>query len=805
MSIEQSLDPHLIEQTKQQIRSLVAEIAQLSKTDVTPEEFYGQFLPRVVSALAAVGGAIWTVNPEGRLALQYQINIQDTKLRENEEQQAQHSRLLYKVLSDGVEVLVPPRSGPGDVEQVAGETPAANPTDFLLVFGVLKTDLETVGLVEVFQRSEVGPSTQKGYLRFLGQMCELAADFLKSHQLRHFSDRQTLWSQLEDFTRAVHVSLDPRETAYMIANEGRRLIECDRLSVAIRKGSKCKIEAVSGQDLFDKRSNTVRLLGQLATAVVATGDTVWYTGDTRDLAPQVEDAVQEYVDEAHSKTVAVLPLQRPAPPEEDDPKKRTEPAPPIGALIVERIEDSRLAPNMVHRAEVVRQHSSTALANAMEHQNLFLMPVWRALGKTRWVLQARTLPKTLSISGGVLLVILVLALWPARFTMESKGTLEPVWRQDVFAGIDGVVEELKVAHGDTVNEDQLLALLRNTDLEVALTDVQGQRMATTERLFAVQRSMGDRRLSTEERSRLAGEQAELKQKLLSLDAQLVLYEAKQLELDVTSPMKGQVITWDLWDRLIHRPVQRGQILMRVANPDGRWQLELKMPENHMGPVIERQKYLCGSARKELRKLLVQDAREKSPEAPEEEINQVVKTELDKALDEELSQQISEIYQRRLCGALRPIVEEVSDEGLRARLGEVLHAETYGEARLKLDDLLRQTGDGQEAIDADLMARLKALPNEKAPDTGMKVTYILATEPGTTREGEITEIHRSAEIRGDEGNTVLIKVAIDKEELPQLRPGATVTAKVYCGQRSLGYVLLHDLIAFIQSRILFRYF
>ncbi len=202
--------------------------------------------------------------------------------------------------------------------------PAANPTEFLLLLGLLKTDLENVGLVEVFQRSDSSPTTQKGYLRFLGQMCELAGDFLKSHQLRHFSDRQTLWTQLEDFTRTVHVSLDPREAAYTIANEGRRLVECDRVSVAIRKGRKCHIEAVSGQDLFDKRSNMIRLLGKLATAVVASGDPMWYTGDTRDLPPQVEDALQEYVDEAHSKTVAVLPLRRPPPPEEDDPKKRVE-------------------------------------------------------------------------------------------------------------------------------------------------------------------------------------------------------------------------------------------------------------------------------------------------------------------------------------------------------------------------------------------------------------------------------------------------------------------------------------------------
>ena len=115
-------------------------------------------------------------------------------------------------------------------------------------------------------------------------MCELAGDFLKTHQLRHFSDRQTLWTQLEDFTRTVHASLNPQETAYTIVNEGRRLIECDRVSVAIRRGQKCKIEAISGQDMFDKRSNTVRLLGKLATAVVATGEAVWYTGDTRDLA-----------------------------------------------------------------------------------------------------------------------------------------------------------------------------------------------------------------------------------------------------------------------------------------------------------------------------------------------------------------------------------------------------------------------------------------------------------------------------------------------------------------------------------------
>ena len=258
-SIEQPVDPQLIEQTRRQIQSLVAEIAQLSKQSITPSEFYGELLSRVVSALAAVGGAVWANNDEGQLALQCQINLQETRLRNSEADQKSHGRLLYKGLTASEGMLVPPHAGFG------AEDEAANPTDFLLVLAPLKTDLETVGLVEIFQRSDTAVATQQGYLRFLLQVCELATDFLKSHQLRHFSDRQVLWARLEDFARSVHASLEPIATAYTIANEGRRLIECDRLSVALRKGSKCTIEAVSGQDVFDKRSNTIRLLGKLAS------------------------------------------------------------------------------------------------------------------------------------------------------------------------------------------------------------------------------------------------------------------------------------------------------------------------------------------------------------------------------------------------------------------------------------------------------------------------------------------------------------------------------------------------------------
>ncbi len=688
---EQTLDPQLIEQTKQQIRSLVNEIAQLSKSSATPEEFYGEFLPRVVSALAAIGGAIWTLEDQGRLALQYQINLQQTKLRENEEAQQQHGRLLHKAIASGETILVPPHSGSGESNE------AANPTDFLLVLGPLKTELETIGIVEVFQRPDSGPNTQKGYLRFLKQMTELAGDFFKSRQLRHFGDRQVLWSQLEEFTRVIHTSLDPRLTAYMIANEGRRLIECDRVSVAIRRGNKCRIEAVSGQDLFDKRSNTVRLLGELATAVVASEEPMWYSGDTSNMAPQVEDAVQEYVDDSHSKTVAVLPLFPPGnDEEEDDPDKRDDSPAPIGALIVEQIEDARIPQRMIQRVDVVAKHSATALTNSLEHNSLFLMPVWRAIGKQKWILRARTLPKTIAIAVTVLVVLIALCVVPYPFKAQCPGNLEPIERGKVFAGVDGNVIDISVQHGSKVVaprpeegiEGTLLATLESVNLEIEIEKNRGQLAETIEQLYVVDAALANRMLDGNERKKREGEREQLQARRKYLELQEELYRKQEQDLRVRSPIDGEVITWQLEERLNNRPVQRGNLLMEVVNTQGAWQLELRMPEKRMG-----------------------------------------------------------------------------------------HIDRY----------------------------LRSL-QEKDPSASLPVEFILATHPNVTFHGRVTEINERAEVRDEEGVTVLIKVDFDdKEKLPEhLRPGAEVSAKIMCGYMPVGYVLLCDAIAYFQRNIAFRF-
>src|SRR5439155_5726875 len=128
-------------------------------------------------------------------------------------------------------------------------------------------------------------------------------------------------------------SLDLKETAYTLANEACRLIECDRVSVVVRRGRRVTVEAVSGQEVVEKRANVVGLLRRLAQRVIATREPLWYTGDAEDLPPQVEEALHAYVDESHTRTLGVVPLLRPQPAATEE---ELPPAPEVlGALIVE--------------------------------------------------------------------------------------------------------------------------------------------------------------------------------------------------------------------------------------------------------------------------------------------------------------------------------------------------------------------------------------------------------------------------------------------------------------------------------------
>ncbi|MEX2317409.1 MAG: HlyD family efflux transporter periplasmic adaptor subunit [Pirellulales bacterium] len=580
-----SVDADQVERAKREIQGLVQEIAELSRSDVSPVDFYDAMLNKVVAALAAPGGAVWTVSDAGGLQLVYQINLRQTGLIENPIGQSQHGRLLGQVMKGTEGALIAPHSGTGEATD-NDEEAAANPTEFLLVMAPVHNDQGPQGVVEVFQRPGARVATQRGYLRFLLQVCEFAGDFLKARRLSHLAEKQSLWEQLETFTRTVHEKLDARQTAYTIANEGRRLIGCDRVSVAICRGGRCPIEAVSGQDTFDKRSNVTVMLGRLAAAVTKTGEDVWYSGDTSDMAPQVEAALDAYVDESHTKAMAILPLAEPGHEEEGlGENAKHEPPRVIGALIVEQMVDSRTPDGFLQRVDVVRGHSATALTNALEYEGLFLMPLWRFLGRGTRMFRGEKLPKTAAISTAIVLLLAVLCFWPKELKLEGKGRLRPSVRRSIYATLDNaVIDSVPVSDGQIVNHGDELVIMRSIELETQQREIEGQLTQALSRMEGINNELMSPVLPETERVPRTNELAQLEAQLPSYRAKLDLIAEKVKMLRLTSPISGQVISWQVKQQLEGRPVNRQQILMEVVDPKSDWELEVFMPESRMGHV-----------------------------------------------------------------------------------------------------------------------------------------------------------------------------------------------------------------------------
>ena len=584
-----TVNQQTVEETKQQIRGLVNEIAALAKSGATAEEFYPEFLQRIVTALAAAGGAVWLLDEDRQLKLQYQINAEPTILSADGEDSDRHRRLIRRVANTGQSLLVPPYSGTtdGDAE--------GNPTRFLLVLAPLKHDGNPDGLVEVFQRPDTAPETQKGYVRFLQQMCELAADWLRSQKLRLFTDRQVLWQQADSFARAAHESLDLKETAYIVANEGRRLVGCDRVSVAIKRGKHCRVQAISGQDTIENRSNIVSALNRLATRVVAAGEPLWHDGSTEDLPPQIEEALEEYVDLSYGRNIAVLPLREPhrggeqtqgaAGQVDRDNAHRGE---VIGALIVEQIESDLPAEIFRARVDLVYEHGTRAIANSLSHSNLFMMPVWRTLGKTTDLFRGRALPKTIGVAAAVALVSIGLIVVPLELQLEAEGKLEPDVRREVFAPIDGEVIEVLVDHASPVTAGDPLVRLRNRQIEMQMTELVGEIQTTTAEFNRVRKVLAERRsLEPNEQKQLQGEELEFKVRLDALREKLKLQNEQAEQLIVRAPIDGTVMTWDVEKTLRSRPIMTGQVLMEIADLSQPLHLEVQMPDKRMGHLDRR--------------------------------------------------------------------------------------------------------------------------------------------------------------------------------------------------------------------------
>ncbi|MBI3408448.1 MAG: hypothetical protein HY040_08830 [Planctomycetes bacterium] len=581
------IDVTQIEQARRQINRLAEEIAQLSDMDLSPPEYYGEFLQRLLQAIAAPAGAVWVRTSQGNLQLQYQVNMHQVGLDKSEHARPMHAELLRHAASKGSPLLVAPNSSSGQVEGT--KIPPGNPTDYVILLAPILYDKQVAGLVEIWQDANRGQDAQRGFLQFAMRMAGLAASFTRAHQLRQMVGLQQVWEKLEAFAKKIHASLNPLEVSYLVANEGRRLVEADRISVAVRQGSKPQVLAISGADVVEKRSNLVQLMRALFEAVMNWGEKLVHSGATRDeaLPPAVHKALDAYLAESNSQLLVVLPL-------EDEREKKKEKKKFRSGLMMECFETSSPPEFAVERLQGVGQHAASALYNASEYRRIPMRFVWLPLAKLQDGLGGKAKAIwTLSLAAFTVLVLAMIFV-PYPLKMEAHGQEQTKLRANVYAPEEGTVTSIPVTlkPGVRVYKGQELFRLYSPTLAKTIQTLQGdiERASATIRVLGGKKSAENIEVNTkitEAVTELNAKQAQLesiKQKTNSLDA--------AGEFRVLSPLNGIILSNEFRETLVNRTVKPNEPLMKIGftNPErpdvADWEILLKIPQKHIGQVMD---------------------------------------------------------------------------------------------------------------------------------------------------------------------------------------------------------------------------
>ena len=200
-----------------------------------------------------------------------------------------------------------------------------------MLLAALQVGEESLGVVEIFQRSDAPRDARPGFLQFVEQMVGHASRYLERQQSdQQPQDASSFLTDFEQFMLQLQRGENTEEVATTAANDGRQLLGCDRLSVAIHKGAKTSIVAISGQDSVNARANLTRAMAQIAERVIELREPLTFSGRIDDLPPQIEKPLADFVQESGSRMVKLLPLIEPDPlisRREDEHRRKAPPRP----------------------------------------------------------------------------------------------------------------------------------------------------------------------------------------------------------------------------------------------------------------------------------------------------------------------------------------------------------------------------------------------------------------------------------------------------------------------------------------------
>ena len=418
--------------------------------------------------------------------------------------------------------------------------------------------------------------------------------------------RAKLQSELkyEDSRRVLRLAetvsekLPLNEQAYLQANEIRRYLKCDRVTIFDINNSSATALAVSGQPKFNPRSNSIRAGQHMVGRIAKTGEPFWFEGNFDELADSLKHAVRRYTDESLVNSFAVLPLveaQKPVfPSEEETMQEAISPGSAsehktVGAVLVEQIEDVIDRRQIQSRWDGIKQLVLNQYANSRKFDSIFLVRLWTMLGRFAALYRGQTKRKAIATTSAIAAVVLGSLIIPADFKIRCEGYLVFDKTMELYSKGDGNVIELNVFDGKPVKRGDVLLIQENHEVAMESTKLTAEIAQRKEEIMDLNNSRTRSHfLPSDNESKSAEDLTQrviqLEVELAQLEKQLNLVNGEMGQLKVTAPFDGVIAGWKTERRLLGRPLEKGTHLFSLIPEDAAFKLELRVPDQRAGYV-----------------------------------------------------------------------------------------------------------------------------------------------------------------------------------------------------------------------------
>lgn len=544
-----------------------------------------------------------------------------------------HQTLLAKVHQERQPVLVPP--GTSAVNQapsgsVKESSLPVNPTAMALIFAPVPVE-SSLGSwwLQVVQAPSGGIATQRGYLRFVAQIADLTADFLKTYRLREHQYQTRVnseTSKLLEIASNRNASAHPSDILPSIIARIRDILECDQVFLVNRYHLNQSWQTLIASGMRSVKSQSdgsqsislavTWFLRQSAVHQQPNCPTSMFAEDRRlrketshqpgtiairfakattnqkragSLHPNpCEDILRsaESSDEAIFRFNAMfasaittwIPIF----------SDSTNHDCGVGLLVYWSLPSARPSPEQLDQ---LLSHTQQITSVVLQATRPPALAAWTGNGFTRrkngssrisFVMKSR-----ITIACLVAGCLIGVGFIPVQSYLISPATIVAAKQHRHYASSDATVRTVKVDYGQEVTAGQVLIELEDRNLQRLLDQTEAEMRQIDQQMISLNnRLLRDQQLSESNRFALEGELDSLR-KLAPQTAIRLDDLRKQIDaLKIVAASDGVVTTWNASQSLQDRPVRTGQLLVSVQATESPWMIEARMPQHHSGQFLK---------------------------------------------------------------------------------------------------------------------------------------------------------------------------------------------------------------------------